>query len=67
MVSHPETGSDSPIGSDRDRGRDSIVVRTCLHFNTNLYTYLALVKFLASLPRRIFCVDINNNALRYYF
>ena len=24
MVSHPETGSDSPIGSDRDRGRDTI-------------------------------------------
>ena len=23
MVSHPETGSDSPIGSDRDRGRHS--------------------------------------------
>ena len=23
MVSHPETGSDSPIGSDRDRGRDN--------------------------------------------
>ena len=23
MVSHPETGSDSPIGLDRDRGRDS--------------------------------------------
>ena len=22
MVSHPETGSDSPIGSDLDRGRD---------------------------------------------
>ena len=22
MVSHPETDSDSPIGSDRDRGRD---------------------------------------------
>ena len=22
MVSHPETGSDSPIGSDRDWGRD---------------------------------------------
>ena len=22
MVSHPETGLDSPIGSDRDRGRD---------------------------------------------
>ena len=24
MVSHPETGSDSPIGSDRGRGRDSM-------------------------------------------
>ena len=24
MVSHPENGSDSPIGSDRDRGRDSL-------------------------------------------
>ena len=31
MVSHPETGSDSPIGSDRDRGRDT---------NTILCTYL---------------------------
>ena len=29
MVSHPETGSDSPIGSDRDRGRDmGRVIRT---------------------------------------
>ena len=24
MVLHPETGSDSPIGSDQDRGRDTI-------------------------------------------
>ena len=24
MVSHPETGSDSPIGSDQDRGRDRL-------------------------------------------
>ena len=24
MVSHPETGSDSPIGSDRDRGRHTL-------------------------------------------
>ena len=24
MVSHTETGSDSPIGSDRDRGRDTV-------------------------------------------
>ena len=27
MVSHPETGSDSPIGSDRDRGRDKVNVQ----------------------------------------
>ena len=25
MVSHPETGSDSPIGSDRESGRDKLV------------------------------------------
>ena len=24
MVSHPENGSDSPIGSNRDRGRDKV-------------------------------------------
>ena len=29
MVSHPENGSDSPIGSDRDRGRDIIICRSC--------------------------------------
>ena len=28
MVSHPETGSDSPIGSDRDRGRDRLSTNT---------------------------------------
>ena len=27
MVSHPKTGSDSPIGSDRDRGRDIVPKR----------------------------------------
>ena len=26
MVSHPETGLDSPIGLDRDRGRDILGV-----------------------------------------
>ena len=26
MVSHPENGSDSPIGSDRDRGRDNLTL-----------------------------------------
>ena len=25
MVSHPENGSDSPIGSDRNRGRDRYI------------------------------------------
>ena len=28
MVSHPETSSDSPIGSDRDRGRDISSLRS---------------------------------------
>ena len=27
MVSHPENGSDSPIGSNRDRGRDNICIK----------------------------------------
>ena len=26
MVSHPEIGSDSPIGSDRESGRDTIAI-----------------------------------------
>ena len=29
MVSHPETGSDSPIGSDLDRGRDTYSIMYC--------------------------------------
>ena len=29
MVSHPENGSDSPIGSDRDRGRDNFGALHC--------------------------------------
>ena len=32
MVSHPETGSDSPIGSDRDRGRDIMGLPNCFIF-----------------------------------
>ena len=33
MVSQPETGSDSPIGSDRDRGCDNIYFlrKHCIH------------------------------------
>ena len=34
-----------------------------MHFKSILYTYPEPVKFLASLPRRSFCVDIDNNAL----
>ena len=37
MVSHPENGSDSPIGSDRDRGRDRLIKKmrkkNNLHFS----------------------------------
>ena len=29
MVPHPETGSDSPIGSNRDRGRDKSLILYC--------------------------------------
>ena len=36
MVSHPETGSDSPIGSDRDRGCDSTLDTTGLIQRQNL-------------------------------
>ena len=31
MVSHPEIGSDSPIGSDRESGRDNLFI--CLNLN----------------------------------
>ena len=34
MVSHPETGSDSPIGSDRDQGRD---INTTYIYLQNIY------------------------------
>ena len=33
MVSHPETGSDSPIGSDRERGRDSMTPKNTWPMN----------------------------------
>ena len=44
-----------------------ILARTSLRFDTNLHTYPEPVKFLASLPGRSFCIDIDNSALRYYF
>ena len=40
-------------------------MRMGIHFHTNLYIYLALVKFLALLPGRSVCVDIDNNVLIY--
>ena len=36
MVSQPETGSDSPIGSDRDWGRDNICMASVLFFVLDL-------------------------------
>ena len=36
MVSHPENGSDSPIGSDRDRGRDKYSIQ----IYTNPYKFI---------------------------
>ena len=35
MVSHPETGSDSPIGSDRGRGRDSYSINGFTQLDSN--------------------------------
>ena len=43
MVSHPETDSDSPIGSDPDRGRDIFdisFIYTFISSYTILYFYL---------------------------
>ena len=61
MVSHPETGSDSPIGSDRDRGRDTKasnkcqlffqVLRKSFQWDTSCEeAFLALKTYLSSLP-----------------
>ena len=37
MVSQPETGSDSPIGSDRDRGRDIQPLNVIIHLQRILH------------------------------
>ena len=39
MVSHPENGLDSPIGSDRDRGRDILFLKTHYRFSVNILDY----------------------------
>ena len=40
MVSHPENGSDSPIGSDRDRGRHIQNIKPILFILKKLQSYL---------------------------
>ena len=37
MVSHPENGSDSPIGSNRDRGRDTYALKFVPEIKTHLH------------------------------
>ena len=37
MVSYPETGSDSPIGSDRDPGRDRVSIQKAKIFILSNY------------------------------
>ena len=50
MVSHPGTGSDSPIGSDQDRGRDKKPKGMCFHcgvkghWKRNCNKYLSKLK-----------------------
>ena len=41
MVSHPENGSDSPIGSDRDRGRDNMLKLLSVKLSYRCLTRLA--------------------------
>ena len=51
MVSHPENGSDSPIGSDRDRGRDSVALLRC-DVGLRLGVPEAVQTSLLAMPRR---------------
>ena len=44
MVSHPETGSDSPIGSDRDRGRDTHTALQIISIGCKFAYLLSLCK-----------------------
>ena len=44
MVSHPETGSDSSIGSDRDRGRDNIDESICQNMQVLEITLLLNIR-----------------------
>ena len=37
MVLHPETGSDPPIGSARDSGRDSVIFASGKNFVRNFF------------------------------
>ena len=59
MVSHPETGSDSPIGSDRDWGRDTIPLPgskqtiMCILYSINISYSRIIILF--------------GNHMRYYY
>ena len=46
MVSHPENGSDSPIGSDRNRGRD--ICRRQTSRDNDGFLIFALISVMAS-------------------
>ena len=39
MVSHPETGSDPPIGSDRESGRDTLLVHFPFWFEKHVIPF----------------------------
>ena len=55
MVSHPETGSDSPIGSDRDRGRDSMKAPEFTKSGSSCSMTNLLLGKLSNLTRRYYC------------
>ena len=73
MVSHPETGSDSPIGSDQDRGRDILSLDfknlsscTSCTFVSQILEKMTLCQLLslfsltfAKIPLVSFCLDFD--------
>ena len=67
MVSLPETGSDSPIGSDRDRGRDNVcMVGALLLLRTDFDDDSALARSLLLNLFTRYLRDYKNNALSIF-
>ena len=61
MVSHPETGSDSPIGSDRDRGRDitpTLKSKFNSPFLTSLKSFVRRKPIPVFDPRPLYCSSL---------